>query len=86
MKTLIAVGLAALSLAATSAASADPVHPAGHDRPVHHAVVLRTPAVYRSGLDRPGYYVAAYRHGHRGGRHYHRGRVHFRGAFHRPIA
>ncbi len=46
MKTLIAAGLAALSLAATSVATADPIHPVEYHHPFHHAVVVRTPIVY----------------------------------------
>jgi hypothetical protein len=89
MKTLIAAGLAALSLAATSVATADPVYAANDHHPARHAVIVRAPVVYRSGFDRPGFYRAAYMHGRRGAYHHarrhHRG-FHIRRPFHRHIA
>ena len=76
MKTLIAAGLAASALMATTAASAKPVYPVDYHHRVHHAVVLRGPiayrhefwiapiharaVVYREGYIRPGFYTTAY--------------------------
>ena len=69
MKSLIAAGLAALALAATSVASADPIHPADDNHPVHEAVLTRSPIVHQAGFDRPGFYRTAYTRGHRGASH-----------------
>ncbi len=78
MKTIIAAGLAALALAATSVAAAEPIHPVEFHYPARHAVVIRAPFAYRSGFARPGFYRAAYYvHGHRGG--FHTARRHRRG-------
>ncbi len=77
MKTLLAAGLAALALAATTAATADPIY-----HPVRHAAVLRAPVVYRSGYVAPRLYSVDYvRHYHR----FHHRRHGWRVRLHGPV-
>ena len=94
MKTLIAAGLAASALIATTAASANPVYPVINHHPVHRAVMLggpiayrhefriapiyARPVVYREGFARPGFYRTAYHV------HGHRG-VYYRGFHHAHV-
>jgi hypothetical protein len=87
MKTILAAGLAALALTATTVASADPIRAADDHRPLHRAVVVRAPVVYRAGFARPGFYKATYvRAYHHPYHHRHHGAVRVRAPIHRHVA
>jgi hypothetical protein len=84
MKILIAAGLAAMALAATSVATAAPVYAVHYDRSTADVVATPTPAIYQPGLASPGVYKADYyAHGRRGA-HHHR-RHHRHGRHHRRV-
>lgn len=60
MKTLFAAGLAASIMAVATVAGAHPYASGLYDHPVRHAVIFRTPVVYRAPIFRTGVHHATF--------------------------